>query len=70
MRGNIIGALILALGLVVGGYLAGGRYEIVSSQGNAVAKLDRVTGEVTMCVVGAGCGYKLDQTQPHALNSN
>lgn len=60
MRNNLIPAAIIAVGLIAGGFLAGGRYAIAPSQSNAVARLDRFSGQVTMCVIGAGtdsCGW-------------
>lgn len=59
---NIWCASIIAAGLMIGGFLVGGRYEIVSNQGNEVARLDRFTGHVSMCVPGtkAACGWMLD----------
>lgn len=63
MKSQIAGASIVAVGLIIGGFLAGGRYEIVPSQANTVARMDRFTGNVEMCVVGAevsGCGWVLD----------
>lgn len=63
MKSQIASASILAVGLITGGFLVGGRYEIVPSQANTVARLDRFTGNVEMCVVGAdvsGCGWVLD----------
>lgn len=63
MKANIVAAAILALGLIVGGFCVGGRYEFILVQGNELARLDRFTGEVSMCVSGAECGFKLDR--PH-----
>ena len=62
MRQNLVPAIIIAIGLIVGGFLAGGRYAIAPSQSNAVARLDRFTGQVSMCVIGAGsdsCGWTI-----------
>jgi hypothetical protein len=60
----IVQAIIIAMGLIVGGFLAGGRYVIVNSSTNAVARLDRFTGAVSMCVPGTdGCGFMLDKQQ-------
>lgn len=60
MKADLGRALIIALGLIIGGYLAGGRYEIVHVGSNELARLDRFTGEVSMCINGASCGYVLD----------
>lgn len=62
-------AVIIALGLTIGGFLAGGRYAVVASTGNSIARLDRYTGAVEMCVVGAAvsCGWTLDH--PTAVGS-
>lgn len=63
MKATLIGACIIALGLAAGGYLAGGRYELISVRGNELARLDKLTGEVLMCVNGVKpepCGFKLD----------
>ncbi len=60
---NIGAAAIIAAGLVIGGFLAGGRYEVAASRGNEIARLDRLTGAVSMCVPGTkgdGCGFLLD----------
>ena len=54
VRQNLIPAAIIAAGLIIGGFLAGGRYAIAPSQSNTVARLDRFTGQVSMCVIGAG----------------
>lgn len=64
---NIAAAALIALGLCAGGFLAGGRYTMVASQGNAVARPDRFTGDVTMCVPGArgqACGFIMDPVPP------
>lgn len=72
MKSNVIPAIILAIGLIGGGFFAGGRFTVVATQGNTVARLDRFTGAVSMCVVGIGhdsCGFVLD-APPSAKNSN
>ena len=64
MKTNLASAVILAFGLIVGGFLAGGRYTVVASGTNAVARLDRYTGAVSMCVPGTkgdACGFILDE---------
>lgn len=63
MKGNVFAAAILALGLVVAGYLAGGRYELVHVRANELARIDRFTGEVEMCVNGAAvaCGFVVEK---------
>lgn len=60
---NTASAVILAVGLIVGGFLAGGRYEVVGSRGNEIARLDRFTGDIAMCIPGtdAPCQWKLDR---------
>ena len=61
-RTALAASLILALGLVAAGFLAGGRYEIVGGDANTVVRLDRFTGQVTMCIVGSGlnsCGWEV-----------
>lgn len=71
MRNNIIPAAIIAGGLIVGGFLVGGRYAIAPSQSNAVARLDRYTGQVSMCVIGAGadsCGWTVRPQSGSAAN--
>lgn len=53
-------ALIVAIGLAAGGFLIGGRYEFIATDSNAVVRLDRYFGSVTMCVpgtAGTGCGF-------------
>jgi hypothetical protein len=49
---RVVSALIVAVGLIVGGYLAGGRYTIVQMNGQSIARLDRWTGAVKLCLVG------------------
>lgn len=62
---KIVGAaLIIALGIAAAGFLAGGRYEFLEDEGNVVVRLDRYTGHVEMCVLGAkqpSCGFILDE---------
>jgi hypothetical protein len=45
-------ALILAVAIIVGGFLAGGRYA-TSGSGNAGYIVDRYTGSITVCVLVA-----------------
>lgn len=50
-RSAVVGlaaALIVALGLILGGFLAGGRYEM-TIRGAAVVRLDKWTGEAVAC---------------------
>ncbi len=64
MSSRILQAAILSFGLILGGFLAGGRYTFVHTRGNEVARLDRYSGAVSMCVVGAAgdvCGWRLEQ---------
>jgi hypothetical protein len=64
MRARLLQATIIAIGLIIAGFLAGGRYVIVNSSTNAITRLDRFTGAVSMCVPGAaadGCGFVLDK---------
>lgn len=63
---ELIPACIIAGAVVIGSLLIGGRYEIVPSQANTVARLDRLSGKVEMCIVGAGsaCGFVVDPTKP------
>lgn len=58
----IIAAVILALGIADAGFLIGGRYTMLPSSTNAVTRLDRYTGEVSMCVPGTvgGCGFMME----------
>jgi hypothetical protein len=60
---HIMGAIIIALGIAAAGFLIGGRYTVIPTNTNAVTRLDRYTGEVSMCVPGAkdaACGFVLD----------
>lgn len=59
MNHNVIAAVILALGLIVAGLLSGGRYELVHVRSNELARLDRLTGQMDMCIKGARspCGF-------------
>lgn len=60
---TVLAALAISLGLLGGGIAVGGRYVAVPTGTNAIARMDRFTGEVTMCVVGAAgdaCGFVLD----------
>ena len=71
MRDNLIPAAIIAVGLIAGGYLAGGRYALVHTDSNAVARLDRLTGDVSMCIVGNGadsCGWTVRPRNANAAN--
>lgn len=59
-KSRLVGAAIIAFGLVIGGFLAGGRYEVVAGYGNTTTRLDRWTGEVEMCVADTrspNCGW-------------
>lgn len=61
-RSRLIAAAIIAVGLIVGGFLAGGRYEMASSGGNSVTRLDRWTGQIEACITDSAdpasrCGY-------------
>jgi hypothetical protein len=63
MNASITAAVIISVGLVITGFLIGGRYTIMTTSTNAVTRLDRLTGEVSMCVPGAkggACGFVLD----------
>ena len=71
MKANLIAAAILAVGLIIGGFMSGGRYQIVHVQGNELARLDRFTGEVLKCMNDDGglpCGFTVDK--PARTNSN
>jgi hypothetical protein len=46
VKKDIIGAAIIALGLIVGGFFFGGRYDFVNLGKCVVARGDRWTGEV------------------------
>ncbi len=63
MKQAIVVSLIIALGISAAGFFVGGRYTLMPTTTNAVTRLDRFTGEVSMCVPGAkgdGCGFVLD----------
>lgn len=73
MRSNIIAAVILAVGLIVGGFLAGGRYSMHVIDSQTAIRLDHWTGDISMCVFAVAgsedsCGWKLDS--PPTKNSN
>ena len=61
----IASALIVACGLAAMGYFIGGRYTIIPyTPTNAVSRLDRLTGEVSLCVPGmsaGGCGFVMEK---------
>lgn len=61
---NIGPAIIIAIGLAVGGFLAGGRYSLVPTNAGSVARLDRYTGAVVKCIPGtrSECDWMLDQS--------
>lgn len=74
MRDHIIAAGIIAGGILIAGFLIGGRYEIVASQSNIIARLDRFSGRVDMCVpgvsrTGENCGIVMDPVSPEAAAS-
>lgn len=50
--GIFLAALIVAAGLVVAGYLIGGRYVFTPNGGNSVIRSDRLTGDVALCMAG------------------
>lgn len=49
MKGLVISAGVVALGLVIAGYFAGGRYELLNGGSGTAFVLDRRTGEVRWC---------------------
>jgi hypothetical protein len=59
--GNIASALILAVGITAGGFLLGGRFELVATEGGSLARIDRYSGEVAKCIPGTEdpCGWML-----------
>ena len=74
MRDNIIAATIIASAILVAGFLIGGRYEIVASQANVIARLDRFSGKVEMCVpgmsrTGENCGVVMDPVSPDSTEN-
>jgi len=75
MNANVVAATILAIGLVAGGFLAGGRYSISQLDANHVAKLDRWTGGLEVCQVSWNtkptCAWEweyIDQPTPKHSN--
>lgn len=48
-KGNVVPAIIIAIGLVAAGFLSGGRYEIAQQSGADFLLLDRWTGNVNGC---------------------
>jgi hypothetical protein len=71
MRSSITSAIIIALGLVVGGFLAGGRYSIVRSEGDTVARVDKLTGDISLCVLGSqppSCDWVFDASRSKSSN--
>ena len=53
---------IVAAGLAIAGFFIGGRYTMLPTSTNAVTRLDRFTGAVSMCIPGTkdGCDFTLD----------
>ena len=45
-------AAIVAIGLALAGFFIGGRYVLLPTSTNAVTRMDRFTGAVSMCVPG------------------
>ena len=70
----IVASVIVAVGIATGGFFVGGRYALMRTDTNAVTRLDRFTGAVSMCVPGAsgsGCGFVLQSPpKPPARISN
>lgn len=58
---SIAPATIIAIGLIVCGFLSGGRYTMSLDEQKTAIRLDRWTGEIEMCLVGAdveeSCGW-------------
>lgn len=52
MHGLTVPACALALALIIGAYLAGGRYEMSDQQAGSVFIVDRFTGSVRWCDLG------------------
>ena len=58
MPTSIIAACIIAVGLIVGGFLAGGPYEAISVNGGGTFYLvNRYTGAFDLCTA-AGCQWR------------
>ena len=51
MTATVFVSIVLSLGLIIGGFLLGGRYTITSSTG-ATYVLDRFTGSAYYCYLG------------------
>ena len=52
MTERLLPALVIALGLIVGSFLIGGRFTMLHGQGDMakyVIRLDRYTGDVSFC---------------------
>ena len=52
----IVGACVIAVGLALNGFLAGGRYSLTQLSQDDFVRLDRWTGNVQHCIV-ADEGY-------------
>lgn len=50
LHDGIVIAIIISFGLIVGGLLIGGRYHIVLVNQVSVARIDRWSGDVSLCV--------------------
>jgi hypothetical protein len=57
MRNNLVAALIVAFALIVAALLNGGIYQI-QRYDDAIFRINRLTGGLSVCVVESGCiGY-------------
>jgi hypothetical protein len=57
---RLASSAILAIGLIVAAYLAGGRYTMLNLGDGEVARLDRFTGDMVRCIPDTpGCGWEI-----------
>ena len=49
MKAHLISATIIAVGLIVGSFLIGGRYTVIRGDDTMVTRLDRLTGAIWLC---------------------
>ena len=51
------GAAILAVGMIISGFLIGGRFTVVATNAGppSIVVVDRLTGSAKVCFIGSSC---------------